>query len=172
MCIGWYLPRCRGPELCGVCMPARLEGVFSFPLSCQVELINGNRDYDVGGVEPRKLKRKHIMEETSGPTWKAPHQTSRSCFSLWIAEISMGGRLQMNAWSVKRSSQRRLLWSVEGMLGLNWWEHVMLGQKKGGGSWAKEIQCNNYLTKALIRRCHQTAAYASSLLGAVIARVF
>ena len=44
----------------------------------------------------------------------------------------------------------------------------MLGQKKGGGSRAKGIQCNNSLTKPLIRRCHQPAAYALSfpLLGA------
>lgn len=44
----------------------------------------------------------------------------------------------------------------------------MLGQKKGGGSQAKEIRCNNYLTEPLICRCHQPDAYASSfpLLGA------
>lgn len=77
-------------------------------------------------------------------------------------------RLQMNACLVKRSSQKSFLWSIEWKLELFWWEHVTLGQKKGGGSKAKEIRCNNYLTKPLICRCHQPDAYASSfpLLGA------
>lgn len=50
-------------------------------------------------------------------------------------------------------SYKRFWWSVEWKLELFWWEHVMLGQKKGSGSPAEEIQCNNYLTNQLICRC-------------------
>lgn len=156
-------------DLQGICLSAWLK-VFSFPT-----VLLGRADQPQRGLwcwrcwtrgtqEPARCGR-NICASLERPT-SSPQELLFSVTWLWHLRQE-DCRWMPVQWNT-HPSEKSFLRSVEWKLQLFWWEHVMLGRKKGGGSPAKEIQCNNYLTKPLICRCHQPTVYASSfpLLGA------
>lgn len=96
-----YANLCNGlgvdPDFQGICMPARLK-VFFFPTT----MLGRPDQLQLGPWCWRCWTlQTHAMWETSKPAWKAPHQTSTSCFFSMSCVMSMGGWLQMTACPVK-----------------------------------------------------------------------